>query len=202
MPYKYRIDAQVSTSYVGNSDPTVLSVKFIEIMSLARILNEFKLIRPERLLEFYPPFLFMGAKVLDASDNYQFLHIRLPLRWYAKNMHGTMFGGFVCAVSDPLPALMCSRIFPKSEVFTKSHLVEFLRPARSALEVKIKISDKQVSEMKKHLDETSRATHTFEFFFKDKRGRDVAWVKNTVFLRRYEGKGRLKSKEASPSENV
>src|SRR5690242_2465947 len=84
-----------------------------------------------RLLEWYPPFLFMGVKVTEVARDYRKIRVEKPLRWYGKNMYGSMFGGFLAAVTDPLPALMCQRIFPGCQGWTKSHYVDFLKPARN-----------------------------------------------------------------------
>ena len=153
-------------------------------MGLIRMLHEVKLIPERNLLEVYPPFLFMGVKVVYVSKNYRHIHIQLPLRWYGKNLYGTMFGGFICAVSDPLPALLCSKLFDGMQVWTKSQKVEFLRPAKGALDTHVRISTQDISMIKQALKSDGEATHAFSFMFQDERGREIAQVENTVFIRR------------------
>ena len=145
---------------------------------LSKVLSEAK------MLEFFPPFLFMGAKVRGVSKDYRKLHVTLPCRWYALNHHGTLFGGFLCAVADPLPSLLCSKIFPGHEVWTKANCVDFLRPARGILDIHVEITEADVEAIKKSLAAGGRTIHVFEFAFRDNKGKIVAEVKNSVFIRR------------------
>ena len=152
-------------------------------MAFFRFLNQLKFISRSRLLELYPPFWFMGVKLIKLTNDYRELHLVLPLRWYGKNLHGTMFGGFICAVSDPLLALMCEKIFPGISAWTKSHYVDFLRPAKSDLVLRAMVTKKDVRTIRQSLKNNRRATHSFEFYFYDSNEHKVARVINTVFLR-------------------
>lgn len=153
-------------------------------MRLIKLLDKFQIIPKQKLLELYPPFFFMGVKIKTVSKDHRHMHLEVPLRWYGKNMHGSMFGGFICAVADPLPALMCGRIFPGVEMWTKSNSVEFLKPGFGTLDVHVQIDEKDVEAISRQLETKNKATHTFEFYFRDKKGSDVAHVKNKIYLRR------------------
>lgn len=142
-----------------------------------------KILSEARLLEIYPPFFLMGIRVKKVGKDYRLLHAQLPFRWCNKNIQGTMFGGYICALSDPLALLLCERIFPGTQGWTKDLKVEFLKPGTSALDVKIEVSDEDVSQMKAQLERTGNAFHTFTFSFRDKREREIARVANTVLIR-------------------
>lgn len=120
----------------------------------------------------------------EVSDDYRHLHVKIPLKWYGKNLYGTMFGGWMCAVADPLPALLVQRIFRGTQVWTKRNSVDFLRPASSALELRVHVTQEDVNAIQAALDEKGHATHTFRFPFKDKRERNVAMVTNVIYVRR------------------
>lgn len=152
-------------------------------MSFVKFLSKSRFLPKSKALEIFPPFFFMGVKVIKATADYRHLHVRLPLKWYGKNMHGTMFGGFICAVSDPLPALLCAHIFPNLDVWTKKNSVEFLKPARERLDLKIDITDLQIQIIEGELRNYRQSTHTFEFQLTDTRNRAIARVENTVFMR-------------------
>ena len=153
-------------------------------MRLLKVLEKTKLVPKQKLLEFYPPFFFMGVKIKSVSEDYRNLHLEVPLRWYGKNMYGSMFGGFICAVADPLPALMCGRIFPGVEMWTKANSVEFLKPGFGTLNVHVQIIEQDVEAISRQLETHNKATHTFEFYFRDRKGTNVAHVKNKIYLRR------------------
>ncbi|MGE0614409.1 MAG: PaaI family thioesterase [Bacteriovoracia bacterium] len=155
-------------------------------MNFVNFLSGLKLLPEKKLLELYPPFFFMGVTVKSVAKDYRKLHLQLPQRWYSGNMHGTIFGGFICAVSDPLPVLLLARIIPGTQVWTKSQKVEFLKPGKGRLDLIVTISEDDVSQIKTALQSKGSSTHTFFYSFKDKRGRVVAEVANTVYIRKKE----------------
>ena len=152
-------------------------------MPYKKILHTLTAVSPAKLLELYPPFWFMGAQVKSVSGDYRRLHLRLPTRWYARNMHGTLFGGFMAAVSDPLPALLCARIFPGTEVWTKAIAIDFKRPAKTTLDIRVEIRQQDVQTIQSALHQEGKSSHEFYFDFTDADGAVIASVKNTVYLR-------------------
>jgi acyl-coenzyme A thioesterase PaaI-like protein len=153
-------------------------------MTYRKILQHFTRVSPAKLLEFYPPFWFMGAQVKSVSADYRRLHLKLPTRWYARNMHGTLFGGFMAAISDPLPALLCARIFPGTEVWTKAIQIDFKRPAKGTLDIRVEIKQSDVDAIAHALESHNKVSHEFHFDFSDSKGMTIASVKNTVYLRK------------------
>ncbi len=135
-----------------------------------------------RLLQIYPPFLFMGVKILKLADDYRFVDVHLPLRWYGSNMHGTMFGGWLAAVSDPFAALLCAKRYSDVVVWTKSQQIEFKRPARTDVHFRVEISDAIHSQILRDLETQGRSNPIFEYELKDKDNRTVARVRNTPFV--------------------
>lgn len=153
-------------------------------MGLIRAISKIHFLPKDKLLQYYPPFFLMGVKVRRVGSDGRELEVTLPLRWYSKNTHGTMFGGFITAVADPLPAIMCGEILKGVEVWSKSQFVDFLKPGRTKLHATVKISEHDLKEIEKNLQAEAKTTHTFEFYFKDSAGANVAHVKNTVYFKR------------------
>lgn len=142
------------------------------------------IVPPFKALELYPPFLFMGVKIDHISKDFRNLVASMPTRWYSVNFHGSLFGGNMCSASDPLPALMCARIFDGVDVWTKANSVEFNKPAKGRIEMRIEISDSDVITIQNQLDSQGKAIHAFEFSYWDKSGNEIAKVKNTVYLKK------------------
>lgn len=153
------------------------------LKSSLQFLRKFKLMDEERLLEIYPPFWFMGVRVIHRDPQYRSIGVKLPIRWYGKNLNGTMFGGFMCAVADPLAALLCEKLFPGVQVWTKRNCVDFLRPAQGNLEIHVHITDDDIATIQNALDSEGQATHGFRYAFTDSKGRSIAKVHNVVFMR-------------------
>lgn len=138
----------------------------------------------------------MGVKVLAVASDYRHVHLRLPLRWYGKNLYGSMFGGFICAVADPLPTLLCHKIFPHTDVWTKKQCVYFLKPARGDLDLFIDIAEEAVQAIQAQLAQEGATEYEFVFYLRDSRGRSMARIKNTIFIREKTG-SRASEKKAS-----
>ncbi len=153
-------------------------------MILLKWLRKTNIIPETRKLAFYPPFLFMGAKIIEASPDYRKLRVHLPLRWYGRNHYGTMFGGFMASLADPLPAILCQKIFPGVEVWTKKMSIDFIRPGRTDLELQITITDEHMRTITDDLSRSGRSRPTFHCKYVDKTGETVALVENTVSLRK------------------
>jgi hypothetical protein len=136
-----------------------------------------------RMLELYPPFFFMGLRVISVAADYRSCHIRVPLRWHLKNHHGTFFGGALCAVADPMPALLCGRIFPGSRIWSQRVAVEFLVPARAAVNMKIQIPDESVERIRDQLQRSGAAQEKFHFSFWSDDEKELARVENSVFVK-------------------
>lgn len=159
------------------SDPRLLKFKkksFIELFA------EFPGLQTMKALEMYPPFFLMGVKFPYVAIDHTSLTAVLPLKWYSKNLNGTMFGGNMASLADPLPAVMCGKIFKNTTVWSKKIEIEFLRPGATDLEMKIFITPEQIATIGEELEQKGRANPQFEFFFMDKQGKKVARVLNTA----------------------
>ncbi len=55
---------------------------------LIAAIAERRLLSDRKLLEWYPPFLWMRIKVLEMSDNWRRVRIRLPLNSVSRNPGG------------------------------------------------------------------------------------------------------------------
>ncbi|MBL7715308.1 MAG: DUF4442 domain-containing protein [Bdellovibrionales bacterium] len=155
---------------------------FLKVLRFLR--GRYHLDIPFWLIEYYPPFWFMGVRIESITRDYRTLVASLPLRWYSKNLHGTMFGGHLCAAADPFPALMCGRIIGDLDVWSKVCSVEFKKPARSRVFMKIEITDEDIKEIRKQIETYQKATHTFRFDYRDRKGTLIAEVSNTVYLKK------------------
>jgi len=134
-----------------------------------------------RLLNLYPAFFFFGATV-KFEKNFLGARIRLPLRWYYRNGHGTFFGGAILAVSDPFPAIMLSKALPWAKTWTKSHSVDFLKPGKTTLYAHITIQEEDIASAKEALETEGKYIKTFEYYFKNKDGDEIALIKSTVYM--------------------
>lgn len=148
-----------------------------------RYLAERRVLSDRRLLEFYPPFLWMRIKVLALDDDWRRVRIRLPLNSVSRNPGGVMFGGFQAALADPIAALACARVFPGYSVWTRALTVEFELGGRTDLELRFEFSAAQEQLIREELAREGRATPAFEYGFHLLDGTRCTRIVNTVAIR-------------------
>ncbi|MDF1548153.1 MAG: DUF4442 domain-containing protein [Bacteroidales bacterium] len=155
-------------------------------MSIVERIHRSKIIRYDRLLEWYPLFFFIGARIRFSKD-YRKISLGIPLRWYLKNNNGVLFGGVMCLLSDPFPALVFEKIIPGTSAWNRTFSIDYLLPAKTRIEAKIEITEQDIDELKHQLNEKGKAQKTFEYYFIDKHDRQIAKVSNTIYLRKRNG---------------
>ena len=140
---------------------------------------------PRRRMEWYPPFRSMRIKVLELDMERRSTRILLPLNRRNRNPGGSMFGGCMASLADPIPALVCSRVFPGYGVWTRSLNLDFRHEARQDLELRFQLEKDQEQVIAQELSERGRASPSFEYGFYQRDGRLCAMVRNTVAIRTF-----------------
>jgi acyl-coenzyme A thioesterase PaaI-like protein len=151
--------------------------RFLQFMAQRRILSD------ARLIEFYPPFLWMRIKVLEISDGWRCVRIRLPLNLISRNPGGVMFGGFQAALADPIAALACARVFPGYSVWTRRMSVDFDHGGSTDLELRFRFPPELERSIREQLAREGRATPEFEYGFHLQDGTRCTRILNTVAIR-------------------
>jgi acyl-coenzyme A thioesterase PaaI-like protein len=154
-----------------------LMQRWMNFMTRKRIFSD------ARLLEMYPPFLLMRIKVIELSDDWRSVRIRLPLNAVSRNPGGVMFGGYQAALADPVPALACARIFPGFSVWTRAMTIDFQHGGNSDLEMRFTLLRETEDSIRRELATSGRATPTFEYGFYRRDGTRCTLVANTVAIR-------------------
>jgi uncharacterized protein (TIGR00369 family) len=142
-----------------------------------------KRLSPARRLEWFPPFRAMGIRVLELSESWDRARILLPLNAHTRNPGGSMFGGAIAALADPIAALACARRFPGYWVWTRDLQVDFLREGRTDLELRFEFDPELARRIELELARRGRCTPGFEYGLYLADGRMAAHVINHVALR-------------------
>jgi len=107
---------------------------------------------PKRLklwVNWWPPFLFSGVRLLDISDDWRNARVRLKLRWYNRNYVGTQFGGLLFAMTDPYWMIMVMECLgPEYIVWDKAAKIEFISPGRSDVYAQFQVRDQDLDELR------------------------------------------------------
>ncbi len=154
-----------------------LMARFMRYVSRSGILSD------ARLLEMYPPFVPMRIKVLEISEGWRNVRIRLPLNALSRNPGGVMFGGYQAALADPIAALACARVFPGFSVWTRAIAISFDHGGNSDLEMRFSLTPEQEADIRIELEREGRSTPTFEYGYFRKDGVRCTVIRNTVAIR-------------------
>lgn len=145
--------------------------------------HELKRIQNFRLLEWYPPFLWLGLRIRNLTDQPLSCELTLPLKIWNRNFHGSLFGGAICAASDPFPALLLMRSLKgQADPWTKSNEVVFLRPAVSTLKSHPTVTPEELRVITDTLERRGKVQHEFTYSWFDHSHQEIARVRNTVIL--------------------
>jgi acyl-coenzyme A thioesterase PaaI-like protein len=125
----------------------------------------------------------MRIKVLEVSDDWRHLRVRLPLNTLSRNPGGVMFGGYQAALADPIAAIACARVFPGFSVWTRAMCIDFQRGGSTDLELRFDFPADLEAAIRRELETEGRATPTFEYGYYLSDGSRCSIVRNTVAIR-------------------
>ena len=137
---------------------------------------------PARRLAWYPPYRRMRIRVLELPADWRQVRILLPLQ-PNRNPGGSMFGGAVACLADPIAALVCNRTFPGHRLWTRDLSLDFVREGRTDLELRFALDPDQERRIGDELNERGRATPEFHFGFFDRHGQECVRVRTRVAIR-------------------
>lgn len=107
---------------------------------------------PKRLklwVNWWPPFLFGGVRLLEISDDWRNARVQLKLRWYNRNYVGTQFGGLLFAMTDPYWMIMVMECLgPEYIVWDKAAKIEFISPGRGDVYAQFQVRDQDLDELR------------------------------------------------------
>ena len=133
--------------------------------------------------ENFEPFQMMQVKILELSPNWRKARLLLPLTNVGMNYQGTMFGGFIASLADPIAAFACGKIWPNYAAWTRKLNIDFIRAGTTNLELRFEFPHELEATIEKELKEKNRSTQKFEYAFYLENGSVCAAVECVVALR-------------------
>ena len=147
--------------------------------------NQRKFRRLIRLINWYPPYLFSGIKVVDYADDFSRFKTRLKLTWYNRNLIGTAFGGSLYSMCDPFfMFIVLIQLGQEYIVWDKTASIEFVKPGKGTVYAEFKLSPEEISEIKEAVDRDGKGVFEFPCEVKDGNGNLIAKLQKGVYVRR------------------
>lgn len=137
------------------------------------------------LLNIYSPYFGAGVKVHTISDDFRFVRVEMPLRWYNRNYFRTHFGGSLYAMTDPFYLFMIVNNLGKNYiVWDKAAEIQFRSPGKGRVWCEFRLTEEEIANIKAEADANHKVEPKFtvEVFGED--GKLVASVLKTLYVRR------------------
>lgn len=136
-------------------------------------------------MNLWPPFLFAGIRVVELSDDYRYVKVRLRLHRWNRNYVGTHFGGSLFAMTDPFWMLLVLHHIGRDHlVWDQAGEIEFVKPGRGTVYAEFRLTDEHLDEVRSLAADGGRALVWFATDVVDERGEVVARTRKQVYARR------------------
>lgn len=138
-------------------------------------------------MRLYPPMLFQRIWVIRFAKDFTGVEVKINKSLFNRNYNGSIFGGSIFSAADPFYAILFDQIFKrkgyKTIAWLKSAQVNYLKPGKSDLYFSIRISEDDIREAERALNEEGKFVKTYTMEIKNKDKEVCAVIKNEVYLR-------------------
>ncbi|MCU0426483.1 MAG: DUF4442 domain-containing protein [Candidatus Kapabacteria bacterium] len=137
------------------------------------------------MLNIYGPMFGAGITVKTISEDFRFVRVEMPLRWYNGNYFRTHFGGSLYAMTDPFYVFMLLNNLGKNYVvWDKAAEVQFRSPGKGRVWCEFRLTEERLQEIKAEADANTKTEPKFTVEVFDEQGKLVASVLKTLYVRR------------------
>jgi acyl-coenzyme A thioesterase PaaI-like protein len=137
------------------------------------------------MLNLFPAYRGVGARVEMISADFREVRIRLGLTWRTRNYVGTIFGGSLYGAVDPVYMIMLMHILGKDYVvWDKAASIRFLKPGRSTLRATFRIDDEEIATIRALTAGGAPIDRIYQVELADAEGVTHVTVEKTIYIRK------------------
>ena len=138
-----------------------------------------------KLINFYPPFLGAGIRVLRRESDTHTIRVRMKVTRLNLNAVGTHFGGSLYAMCDPFFMLLLMHSLGRDYiVWDTAASIRFVRPGRGAVHATFHIPQATIDAVRAQADAGQPVEPEFGVDVVDEAGEVVAHVEKRLYVRR------------------
>lgn len=138
-------------------------------------------------MRLYPPLFSQRIWVQKFNEGFTGVDVKISKSFLNKNYNSSIFGGTIFAAADPFYALLFDQILQrrgfKVRVWLKSAQIQYLKPGRTNLYFKIRISEEEIAEAEHILKTVGKYVKAFPVEMYDKSGQHCVSLINEVYVR-------------------
>ncbi|MGA9658608.1 MAG: DUF4442 domain-containing protein [Asticcacaulis sp.] len=140
-------------------------------------------------INWYPPLIGAGIRVIEASPDYTSVTVEMKLRWWNRNIVGTQFGGSLYMMCDPFfMAILMHNLGPDYIVWDKAASIQFLKPKRGHVQAHFHIPPEEIARVRHEADTQRKSEPEYEVDITGPDGESIARVRKVLYVRRKEAK--------------
>lgn len=142
-----------------------------------------------RMVNWYPPYLFSGIKVVDYGKDFTWFKSRLKLTWYNRNLVGTAFGGSLYSMCDPFfMFILIANLGDQYLVWDKHGAIDFVKPGKGTVYAHFEVTPTEIEEVKQKVEELGKFVFEFPCEVRDEKGQLIAKLIKGVYVKKKEVK--------------
>jgi acyl-coenzyme A thioesterase PaaI-like protein len=140
-----------------------------------------------RAVNFWPPFLGAGIRVMRVAPDMKAVDVEMKLRWWNANYVGTHFGGSLFAMTDAFYMLMLMANLGRDYiVWDKAASIRYRKPGKGTVRAEFRLTDGQLDDIREKLKTLPKYEPTFMVEVKDEQGTLIAQVEKLLHVRKKE----------------
>lgn len=138
----------------------------------------------KRMLNWYPPFIGAGIRVVTIQDDFRYAAVQMPLTWYNRNIVGVHFGGSLYAMCDPFYMLLLLQVLGQDFiVWDKAASIEYVKPGVGTMMAEFNLSQELLASIFALQPEEKKVVD-LSVDVKDNNGDTVARLIKTEYIKR------------------
>jgi len=140
-----------------------------------------------RAVNFWPPFVGAGIRVMRVAPDMKAVDVEMKLRWWNANYVGTHFGGSLFAMTDAFYMLMLMANLGRDYiVWDKAASIRYRKPGKGTVRAEFRLTDGQLDDIREKLKTLPKYEPTFIVEVKDEQGTLIAEVEKLLHVRKKE----------------
>ncbi|MEO9966206.1 MAG: DUF4442 domain-containing protein [Reichenbachiella sp.] len=153
------------------------------------------------MFNLFPGFRRTGARMLEASDDFHYAKIKLPLNYKTRNYVGTIYGGSMYSCADGIYMVQLINILGNDYVvWDKSASIRFRRPGNTTLYAEFILSTEFIDQIRAEIKELKEKDYVLKVELVDKEGSVYAIVEKTLYIASKEHYKEKKAKKTSKNK--
>jgi len=140
------------------------------------------------LFRLWPPFWFTGIYFSYISHDFRELTMRMPLRFYNRNLVGTHFGGSLYAMTDPCYMLMMMyNLGSDYYIWDKTASIDYVKPGRGTVTCHFVLSKDDIDDVVAQTMQGQKYLKTLSATITDDSNNIICTLTRTLYIRKKEG---------------